>query len=260
MEMYKVIILAIEQGITELLPISSSAHLILTGQLVQLPTDTYLLAVLHLGTTLAILIYFLPILLKDIFHKDSLSFYAKILVATIPAAVAGLLLESVIENILRGNIYIAASLIFWGIAMILVERKYKDISENHLKKISWKQSLIMGFSQVLALIPGTSRSGVTTIAGTLAGVNKYSALQYSFLLGIPILLGTSLYGLLKYAPQEGFGTTHIVSIVVSAIFGYLALQLLNRIKKRNWLTFFGYYRIILGIIILGILFLNPAGL
>lgn len=255
MEIYKVIILAIEQGITELLPISSSAHLILTGKLINIPTDTYILAVLHLGTTIAIVIYFLPTLLKDIFHKDSLTFYAKILVATIPAAIIGLLFESVIENVLRGDLFIAISLIFWGILMILVERKYKEISENHLKKISWKQSLIMGFSQIIALIPGTSRSGVTTIAGTLAGVNKYSALQYSFLLGIPILLGTSVYGIFKFAPKEGIGLPHITAIVVSAIFGYLALQLLNRIKKRNWLTFFGYYRIILGtVLILTLLF------
>lgn len=255
MEIYKVIILAIEQGITELLPISSSAHLILTGKLINIPTDTYILAVLHLGTTIAIVIYFLPTLLKDIFQKDSLTLYAKILVATIPAAIIGLLFESVIENVLRGDLFIAISLIFWGILMILVERKYKEISENHLKKISWKQSLIMGFSQIIALIPGTSRSGVTTIAGTLAGVNKYSALQYSFLLGIPILLGTSVYGIFKFAPQEGIGLPHITAIVVSAIFGYLALQLLNRIKKRNWLTFFGYYRIILGtVLILTLLF------
>ena len=107
MEIYKVIILAIEQGITELLPISSTAHLILTGKLINIPTDTYILAVLHLGTTIAIIIYFLPTLLKDIFHKDTLTFYAKIVVATIPAAIMGLLFESVIENVLRGDLFIA---------------------------------------------------------------------------------------------------------------------------------------------------------
>ena len=250
MEIYKVIVLAVEQGITELLPISSSAHLILSAELIDLQMDTYLLAVLHLGTTIAIVIYFLPTLLKDIFKKETLTFYAKIAIATIPAALAGLFLESIIENILRGYIYIAISLIVWGIAMILIERKYKDISENHLKKISWKQSLIMGFAQIISLIPGTSRSGVTTIAGVLAGVNKYSALQYSFLLGIPILLGSSGYGIIKYAPEQGFSSIHIIGVLVSALFGYLSLLLLGKIKKKNWLAFFGYYRILLGMILI----------
>mgnify|MGYP005813650853 CR=1 FL=1 len=247
MYIFKVVLLAIEQGITELLPISSSAHLIVTGEIINIPTDTYLLAVLHLGTTIAIVIYFIPTLVKDLLKKDSIPFYTKILVASIPAAISGLLLESVIENVLRGNIYMALSLILWGIVMIVVEGKYKDIEENHLRSISWKQSLIMGFSQVIALIPGTSRSGVTTVAGVLSGVNKYSALQYSFLLGIPILLGTSMFGILKYAPTEGFNYTHIIAIIISAIFGYIALRILDRIKKKNWLTFFGYYRIVLGI-------------
>lgn len=248
------IILSIEQGITELLPISSSAHLILTGKLIHLPTDTYLLAVLHLGTTIAIIIYFLPTLLKDIFKKETLIFYTKIAAATIPAALAGLLLESTIENILRGDIYIAISVV-WGIAMVLVERKYKDISENHLKRISWKQSLIMGFAQIISLIPGTSRSGITTIAGVLSGVNKYSALQYSFLLGIPILLGSSVYGIMKYAPQQGFSSIHFTGVAVSALFGYLSLLFLAKIKKKNWLAFFGYYRILLGIILVLLLIL-----
>lgn len=255
MEIYKIIILAIEQGITELLPISSSAHLILTGELFSIQTGTYLLSILHLGTTIAIIAYFIPTFVKKIFHKNSLSFYAKIAVATVPAAVFGLLFESTIENILRGNIYIATSLILWGIIMIVVEKREKDVQEKSITEVSWKQSIIMGVSQVIALVPGTSRSGVTTIAGVLSGVNKYTALQYSFILGIPILLGTSAYSLLKYAPVEGFNYTHIIAIAVSALFGYIVLKLLDKVKKRNWLTFFGYYRILLGLII--VVFLIP---
>lgn len=249
MEMFKVIILAIVQGISELLPISSSAHLILVGKVIDLPTDTYLLAILHLGTTLAIIIYFLPTLLKDIFKKESISFYTKIALATIPAAITGLFLESFIENTLRADIYIIISLILWGIVMILVEQRYKPKEEIDLKKISLKQSLIMGFSQILSLIPGTSRSAVTTVAGVLSGVNKYSALQYSFILGIPILLGMSIYEMIKYIPQQGFTITHLTGIIISALVGYLVLILLKKNKKTNWLTIFGYYRILLGILI-----------
>lgn len=254
MEIFKVILLAIEQGITELLPISSSAHLILTGKLIGLEADTYILALLHLGTTIAIVVYFAPTLFKEILQKDTHSFYLKILVSTIPAAVVGFFLQSIIEGILRGEIFIALSLIFWGLVMILVERKYKEKQESNLREISWKQSLTMGLAQIVALIPGTSRSGITTIAGILSGVNKYSALQYSFLLGIPILLGTSIYGIFKYSPQDGFNITHFVGIIVSSLFAYLALILLRNIKKEKWLSIFGYYRIFLGIVLLIVLF------
>jgi len=250
MDIFKVILLAIEQGITELLPISSSAHLILTGKLIELEADTYLLATLHLGTTIAILIYFAPTLFKELLKKETFSFYLKLLVSTLPAAIAGFLFQSVIEEVLRGEIFIAFSLIIWGFVMIFVERRYKEKQEANLKEISWKQSLTMGFAQIVSLIPGTSRSGITTIAGILSGVNKFSALQYSFLLGIPILIGTSVFGISKYAPQEGFNSSHVIGIIVSFIFAYLALFLLKNIKKEKWLSIFGYYRIFIGLLLL----------
>jgi len=255
MEIFKVIILAIEQGITELLPISSSAHLILTGKLIDLEADTYLLSVLHLGTTLAIIIYFAPILFKDLMEKSTHLFYLKILVSSIPVAIVGLLFQSYIEDFLRGDLLIVFSLIFWGIVMILIEKRHSQNEEENIREISWKQSIYMGTSQILALIPGTSRSGITTIAGVLSGVNKYSALQYSFILGIPVLFGTSIFQLNKYIPTEGFNISHLIGIFISAIFGYLALLFLKRIRKENWLTIFGVYRILLGVILLFVLFL-----
>lgn len=239
-----------EQGITELLPISSSAHLILTAKILKIEMDTYLLSVLHLGSTFALLMFFLPTLLKDIFKKATLLFYAKLIVSTIPIAIIGLIFESTIENILRGNIIIVISLIVWGILMIIVEKTYVDIKEQDLHEISWKQSITMGIAQILALIPGTSRSGVTTLAGVLSGVNKFTALQYSFVLGIPILLGTSLFELFKHLPKEGLTTNYLIGILVSGIFGLISLQLLKKIKREKWLTVFGYYRIFLGIVIL----------
>jgi len=250
MEIFKIIFLAIEQGVTELLPISSSAHLILTGQLLDIEVDTYLLSVLHLGTTISLLVFFLPVLLKDFLKKDSLLFYLKIALSSIPVAIVGFLFEDTIENILRGNIIIVISLILWGIVMILVEKKYEQKEEVDLHKVTWKQSIIMGVAQILALIPGTSRSGITTVSGILAGVNKYSALQYSFILGIPVLLGVSTIQIYKEFPTQGLCPGYIGGVFVSAAFGYLALLLLKRIKREKWLTVFGYYRILLGILIL----------
>lgn len=250
MDIFKMVFLAIEQGITELLPISSSAHLILTGQLLDIEVDTYLLSVLHLGTTIALLIFFLPVLFKEFLKKSSLLFYLKIVVSSIPVAIVGFLFQDTIETILRGNIVIIISLILWGIVMIIVEKKYEQKEEVDLHTITWKQSLTMGIAQILALIPGTSRSGITTISGILSGVNKYSALQYSFILGIPVLLGVSTYEIYKEFPKNSLSAEYIGAVFVSAVVGYLSLLLLKRIKRQKWLTVFGYYRILLGILIL----------
>lgn len=249
METLKVILLAIQQGITELLPISSSAHLILTSQLLKINMDTYLLSVLHLGTTIALLIYFWNFLFKDILKKEKLSLYLKILISTIPAGIVGLLFESVIEDRFRGNLIIAISLIVWGVIMILVERR-KEIKQQELITVSWKQSLLMGIAQIFALIPGGSRSGITTIVGIFAGLNKYTALQYSFLLGLPLLLAAPIYEIVKEYPQRVLNITDILGIFIAGVVSYIALLLLEKYSKRKWLTVFGIYRIVLGTIVL----------
>lgn len=254
MEILKVLILGIEQGITELLPISSSAHLILTAQLLDIKMDTYLLSVLHLGTTIALILHFWNILFKDIFKKETLSFYSKILISTIPAGIVGLLFESVIEEKFRGNLIIAISLIGWGIVMILVERN-KKVEEQDLRNVSWKQSLLMGIGQIFALIPGGSRSGISTIVGILSGLNKYTAIQYSFLLGLPLLLAAPIYSIYKEYPQRILNGTDILGIVIAGIFTFLSLSLLKRFSKEKWLTLFGVYRIGLGIFVLILLLL-----
>lgn len=249
METLKVILLAIEQGITELLPISSSAHLILTSQLLKINMDTYLLSVLHLGTTIALLIYFWNFLFKDILKKEKLSLYLKILISTIPAGVVGLLFESVIEDRLRGNLIIAISLIAWGVVMIWIETK-KEIKEQELITVSWKQSLLMGIAQIFALIPGGSRSGISTIVGMFTGLNKYTAIQYSFLLGLPLLLAAPIYQIAKEYPQRVLNITDILGIFIAGIVTYIALLLLQKYSKRKWLTVFGIYRIVIGTIVL----------
>ncbi len=252
METLKVILLAIEQGITELLPISSSAHLILTSQILKINMDTYLLSILHLGTTVALLIYFWKFLFKDILKKEKLSLYLKILISTIPAGVVGLLFESVIEDRLRGNLIIAISLIVWGVVMILVERR-KEIKDQELITVSWKQSLLMGIAQIFALIPGGSRSGISTIVGMFTGLNKYTAIQYSFLLGLPLLLAAPVYQIVKDYPQRVLNISDILGIFIAGVVTYIALLLLEKYSKKKWLTVFGIYRIIIGIAVLAII-------
>jgi len=249
METIKLIILAVVQGATELLPISSSAHLLLVSQLLDFEADTLFMTTLHFGTTIAILIYFWKTLFKDFFKKEKLPFYLKILAASIPAGLVGFLLLDTIENIFRSNIYISVSLILWGIVMIILENSRKH-TETSVEDVSWKNSLIMGFAQIIALIPGTSRSGITSIAGMMSGVNKYTALQFSFLLGLPVLLGASLYEFYKEFPTQPFHWQEILGMFIAGMVGYLFLKLLERFKKSKWLTFFGVYRIILGLIVL----------
>lgn len=249
MDTLKIAVLGFLQGFTELLPVSSSAHLILTSQLFNFEIDTYLLSVLHLGTTIALLIYFYNFLFKNIFTKKKLSIYLKIVLSTIPAGIVGLLFESIIEEKLRGNLFISISLISWGIFMILIERR-KEPSEIEFEKISWKQSLIMGLSQIFALVPGGSRSGISTIFGMLTGLNKYTALQYSFLLGLPLLLATPFYQIFKEYPERVLNLKDGLGILIAGVITYIGLRLLQKYSKKNWLTLFGIYRIILGIVVL----------
>lgn len=249
MDTLKFALLGFLQGLTELLPISSSAHLILFSKILDIEMDTYLLSVLHLGTTIALIAYFYNFLFKNIFTKKKISIYLKILISTIPAGIMGLLFESVIEEKLRGNIFIALSLIIWGIVMILVERR-KEPNEKDFEKITWKQSLIMGLSQIFALIPGGSRSGISTIFGMFTGLNKYTAIQYSFLLGLPLLVATPLYQIFKEYPERILNINDIFGIFIAGVITYLCLIILKRYSKKNWLTFFGIYRILLGILLL----------
>lgn len=248
MEFLKVVTLSIIQGITELLPISSSAHLLLLSQILDIKMNTFLLTTLHFGTGIALLMYFWDILFKDIFKIKNITFYAKILIASIPAGILGLLFESTIEDVLRDNIYISLSLILWGIVMIYLEIK-NQASESEIKEITWKQSLGMGLGQSLALIPGTSRSGITTIVGMILGLNKYTALQYSFLIGLPLLFAAPIYEIFTLESINDFGYTEILGILIACISTLISLKILKRFSKEKWLTIFGIYRIILGIFV-----------
>jgi undecaprenyl-diphosphatase len=263
MENIKFLILGIVQGITELLPISSSGHLLLFSDIMnfELDLNSLLLSVLHIGTTLAIIVFSRKILFKNLFSKEKLLFYVKIVVASIPAGIVGIFLGDFIENQLRATWIIAVSLIVWGIVMIIAEQTRKDVkkADTNIENISWKQSIAMGFGQTLALIPGTSRSGITTLTGMLTGLDKYTAFEYSFILGIPVLLGASLIEIFKaYLEMETVDLNTIFAstlrmtpvILISFTVGYLALITVKRYQKKNWLTVFGIYRIILGIIIL----------
>ena len=264
METLKLLALAITQGLSELLPISSSAHLILLGHIIDIPTSTLLLTSLHIGTTIAILAFFGRKLFTKFFTKEKWVFYLKIIVSVIPSGILGVLFESKIEEVLRADWIIAASLIFWGILMLIAQRR-KDTDEHiaDMESITWQQSLLMGFAQAIALIPGTSRSGVTTLAGIALGLNKYTAFEYSLILGLPVLMGSSAWTIYQEVSDHGLSTPSgmidylnlAIIILVPFIVGCISLLFLKKISKNKWLSLFGIYRIVLGVAVLVIAYL-----
>ena len=182
------------------------------------------------------------------------------MISIIPLGTIGILYEQKIEEILRFNWIIAVSLIFWGIVMILVDVYKRDMPERKVENISLRNSIIIGLSQILALIPGTSRSGIAILAGMATGFDKYNALEYSLILGVPILMGSSIWEIFKavsvqnqnfsyYLDPESFLKLGII-FAVPFIVGYLSLIVLSKVKKEKWLLTFGIYRMVIGILIL----------
>ena len=277
MSLLEAILLGIIQGLTEFLPISSTGHLTVAGKLMNLVSAdhpeqwTAFVALIQLGTLLAVFIYFwkdIISIIKD-FFQDNLIKRVKyseqkinsklgwlIIIGTIPVVIIGLAFKDAIEGALTKNLYvIAASLIILALILALAEKiaKFKKDLEN----ITIIDSIIIGFAQALALIPGSSRSGTTITAGLFVGLKRESAARFSFLLSIPAVFASGvlqLYEAMKFVDQS-MAVNIIVATIVSGISGYLAIDFLLKFLKKNSTFIFIYYRIALGIFIL-ILLLN----
>ena len=254
-------ILSIVQGITELLPISSSGHLILVEKLFNFDTNlnSVYLSVLHLGTTLAIILFYRKYLFENFFTKEKWLFFLKILIASIPAGILGFTFEKYINQYLYNTTTISITLIVVGIMFIIFENIKLKTLKVDIENIPFVKILIIGITQSLALIPGVSRSGITTLSGMSLGLEKYTSFNFSFILGIPILLGASIYEILKSYFEISnrsidtlllTGIKVLPTILLTFTLGYLSLLLVKRFNKRKWLTVFGVYRILLGILII----------
>ena len=272
-EIIKAIVFGIVEGITEWLPISSTGHMILLDEFIHLGVsdDFYKLfeVVIQLGAILAVvLLYFKKIWpLKKVnekitLDKDILNLWGKILVACIPAAIIGLLFDDWLDEHLYNSIVVSLALIIYGVIFIIIETKH--IGKRTTKKvneITYKQALGVGAFQLLALIPGTSRSGSTIIGGLLIGLERSVAATFTFFLAIPVMAGASLLKLVKYILDVGFtfsglelailATGCIVAFLVSL---FVIRFLINYIRKHDFKVF-GWYRIVLGIIVLLYFFL-----
>lgn len=248
MSLIKGLILAFVQGATELLPISSSGHLIITSEMLNINPTLELLTLLHLATGLAILIGYWPRLMKILKSEERWSWFAKIAISGIPAILLGILISEWVDNIFYNPIFIAFNLIFWGFVMIWAEKVSKGLKKK-AEQLSLGESFMIGLGQALALIPGTSRSGITTLSGMYIGLKKEEALDFSFIIGLPLIFGAFFYELLKgdtKAILSGMDINTFAILAATFIFGYIFVEILKAIKGKEFLKWFGIYRIIFG--------------
>jgi len=248
--MIEAIILGIVQGLTEFLPVSSTAHLVLLPWFFNwggdLNTLTFDLA-LHAGTLLALLFCFWGDWIEMLMHKRRL-FYL-IILASVPAGVVGFLLNDIVEESLRSPYIISIALVVFGVVMLLSEKMLKH---RTIEDLNLTDAMVIGISQAVALIPGVSRSGITISAGLFRGLDRSSSARFSFLLSTPIIAGA----VLLHAKKMITGTTHydldlfMAGFLVSAITGFAAIKFLMSFFKKYSLNAFVYYRFFLAAVIL----------
>ncbi len=267
LELIKSILFGIVEGITEWLPVSSTGHLILLNEFLKLEVSDAFYemyqVVIQLGAILAVIVLFFHKLNPFSPKKDRKQkirtwiLWAKVVVAVIPSAVIGLLLDDWMDAHFYNAWVVAAMLILYGIGFILVERRNKGKTKKikNTNEIDYRTALLMGAFQVLSLIPGTSRSGSTILGGILLGVSRVAASEFSFFMAIPTMLGASALKLLKFI-LDGFTANALelgilaVGCVVSFVVSLLVIKALMKFVKNHSFASFGVYRIVLGGLVL----------
>lgn len=268
-ELLKVLLLGIVEGITEWLPISSTGHMILIEEFTQLNVSEefreMFLVVIQLGAILAVVVLYFQKLnpfsskKNHIEKKQTWNIWFKTLIGCIPAAIIGLLLDDWLNAHFYNYVVVAISLITYGILFIIIENRNKNQKPKieTFNELDYKTALKIGFFQVLSLIPGTSRSGSTIIGGLLCGSSRFVATEYSFFMSIPIMLGASFLKLLKFgfifSVDEAIYL--LFGMIIAFIVSLLAITFLINYIKRNNFKPFGYYRIVLGVVVLSYFFI-----
>jgi undecaprenyl-diphosphatase UppP len=263
-ELIKVIVLGIIEGITEWLPISSTGHMILADEFIRLQVTPafkeMFFVVIQLGAILAVVVLYFhklnPLSLKKTSQerKDTFSLWFKVLVACVPAGVIGILFDDKIDALFYNYVTVSITLILYGILFIVIENRNKRRRPqiNDFTELSYRTAFIIGIFQVLALIPGTSRSGATIVGAILIGTSRYLAAEFSFYLAIPVMFGASAVKLYKFGLNFSNDelTFLVVGMAVAFIVSILAIKFLMGYIKKHDFKAFGYYRIVLGIIVL----------
>lgn len=261
MDIIQIIVLALVQGLTEFLPISSSAHLILVPFLTDWPDQGLAFDVaVHVGTLTAVVAYFRKEINKMFFawfasltgkHSEDSKLAWAVLIGTIPVGLAGLIFKDVISEHLRTPLVIAVTTIIFGLLLWYADWSAKRQRDEH--SMSWKDIVVIGCAQAIALIPGTSRSGITITAGLMLGLTAPAAARFSFLLSIPVIIlagGVETLDYLKVASINDMSDL-ITGAVISAISAYMCIHFFLKLLERIGMTPFVIYRLLLGFILLG---------
>ena len=259
-EILKIVLLGIVEGITEWLPVSSTGHMIILDKFISLSVREeifeIILVVIQLGAALAV-----PIALFDTIRS---AFYKRrggaglllmLLVGILPAAVFGFFLDDYISEHLFGHLTVALALIFYGIAFIVIERWARAARVSEISGIAARDALSIGLFQALALIPGTSRSGATIVGGMLFGVSRSVSAEFSFLMAIPIMLGASALKIIKFFLSGLVISRYemlliFIGAAVAFLVSLITIRFLIGFVREHTLTVFGIYRIILGLLVL----------
>ena len=252
MSIVEAIVLAIIEGLTEFLPVSSTGHMIIASSLMGIASDpftkTFTVAI-QLGAIFSVIVLY-----WNRFFQ-SWNFYFKLAVAFLPAAILGFFLNDVIDRLLERVDVVAYTLIIGGIIFLFIDKLFKEVEENGMTEVSYPVAMKIGFFQTIALVPGVSRSAATIIGGLTQKLNKKTAAEFSFFLAVPTMFAATAYKLLKfYKAGNSFGgeefTLLAVGNVVAFIVALLAIKSFIGFLTRHGFKVFGYYRIILGVTIL----------
>ena len=263
-EILKAILFGIVEGITEWLPVSSTGHMILLDEFIHLKVSPEFYemfqVVIQLGAILAVILLFFrklnPFQKDAQVRKDTWTLWFKVILAVLPSAVLGLLLDDWMDAHFYNYIVVAVTLILYGGAFLLVEKKNFSTNFDTVHQIDYKTAILIGAFQCLSLIPGTSRSGATILGALLLGVSRSAGAEFSFFLAIPTMLGASALKLLKFL-MSGVSATGMeltvlaVGCVVSLIVSLLVIKGLMEYVRRRSFAVFGVYRIVLGLLVLG---------
>ena len=278
-EMFKAVVIGIVEGITEWLPVSSTGHMLIVDTFLPMNMSaefkSLFFIVIQLAAVCAVIVLFWNRMFpfgfeksaergssgqsnalskKIIVHKDIFSLWFKTVVACIPGAVAVFAADDFIEEHLHGPVVIACALIFYGIVFIVIENinKKREARINDLHDIDYKTALVIGVFQVLSIIPGTSRSGATIIGALLIGVSRTAAAEFTFFLAVPVMIGSSLLKLLKYAGSLSGAELAVLAAgcITAFIVSLAAVKFLMSYIKKHDFKVFGFYRIILGVTVL----------
>ena len=254
METIQTIIIAIVEGLTEFLPVSSTGHMIITEKLLKLPDSEYIkmfTVAIQLGAILAVVVLYW----KKFFNIKNWQFYLKLAVAVVPALVLGFLFSKKIDMLLESSLTVAISLLAGGIVLLFVDNLFKKPVIDTEENISYPKAIVIGIWQCIAMIPGVSRSAASIIGGMQQKLTRSAAAEFSFLLAVPTMLAATVYKLYQFYKQSGgFSANEIKQLAIGNLTAFIvamiAIKFFISFLKKYGFKVWGYYRIVLGIILL----------